>query len=137
MGSEFAINASEEVGKVPVTVFHIHGDIDTNTYQQLEDVASKAHQAGTRNLLLDLSEVNFVSSAGLRAFHKIYTMLRQASKEESDEAVRKGLMDGTFKSPHLKLFKPSPVVQTAMKTAGFDMYIEWFDDRGKALAAFG
>jgi anti-anti-sigma factor len=137
MESKFAITASEEAGKVPVTVFHIHGDIDTNTYQQLEEMASKAHEGGTRNLLLDLSEVDFVSSAGLRAFHKIYTMLRQASKDESDEAISRGLMDGTYKSPHLKLLKPSMVVQTAMKTAGFDMYIEWFDDHGKALAAFG
>jgi anti-anti-sigma factor len=132
MTSDFKITATQETGKIPVTVFHIHGNIDTNTYQQLQDAAKEAHQNGMRYLLLDLSDVNFVSSAGFRALHSIYSMLR----ESSDETVGKGIMDGSYKSSHLKLLNPSPNVQLALKTAGFDMYLESFDNHQKAIASF-
>ena len=132
MASDFKITATEETGKIPVTVFHIQGDIDTNTYQQLQDAAREAHDKGMSHLLLDLSDVNFVSSAGFRALHSIYTLLR----ESSDEAIGKGIMDGTYKSRHLKLLNPSNNVQMALKTAGFDMYIDSFDNRQKAIASF-
>ena len=136
MKPEFEISAMQEAGKKPVTVFHIHGDIDTNTFQRLEEKAKGSFQEGMRDLLLDLSEVNFISSAGLRALHTIYMMLRSAAGDESDEMVSKGIMDGSYKSHHLKLLNPSQNVQLAMKTAGFDMYIESLFDREAAISSF-
>ncbi len=136
MKPDFEITSAQELGKKPVTVFHIHGDIDTNTYSILQTKAEQSFHDGMRDLLLDLSEVNFVSSAGLRAFHAIYMMLREAAQDENADAVSKGLMDGTYKSPHLKLLKPSQGVQLALKTAGFDMYLESFSDRQQAIASF-
>jgi anti-anti-sigma factor len=135
MQKDFEITALQETGKTPVTVFQIHGDIDTNTYTSLEEKAREAYQNGTRDLLLDLTEVKYISSAGFRALHMIYTMLRQGP-EESDEAVAKGLRDGSYKSRHLKLVCPNPNIKMAMKTAGFDMYIQTFDDFKEALNSF-
>lgn len=132
MGSNFEITALQEKGQVPVTVFHIRGDIDTNTYEQLQARAKEAQHDGMRFLLLDLSEVGFISSAGLRALHSIYSMLRESSPEEVD----KGLRDGTYMSRHLKLLSPSANVETALKTTGFDMYLEIFKDRQKAIKSF-
>ena len=132
MTTELKITSEQVQSNVPVTIFHIEGDIDTNTFQILQDQAKEAHQAGTNYLLLDLSGVKFVSSAGFRALHATYIMLR----ETSPDAVGKGLMDGTYKSRHLKLLHPSPNVLMALKTAGFDMYIESFDDLKKALESF-
>ena len=50
---------SNEQGRVPVTVFHIKGEIDTNSYEQLQAQAKQAFEAGTRNLLLDLRAVYY------------------------------------------------------------------------------
>jgi anti-anti-sigma factor len=61
------ISISQEQGRVPVTVFHIKGDIEVTSYQQLEAAASQAIASGTRYLLLDLAHVAYISSAGLRA----------------------------------------------------------------------
>ncbi|MGH2521981.1 MAG: STAS domain-containing protein, partial [Anaerolineales bacterium] len=77
------ITISYEQGRVPITVFHVKGDIDISTYEQLQQQAKEAYQAGTRNLLLDLTEVPYLSSAGIRALHQIFTLLRSNTPEES------------------------------------------------------
>lgn len=133
--ADFQIQTRQAEGKTPITVLHIHGNVDTNTYQLLEEKARQEHANGARNLLVDLSEVDFVSSAGLRALHQMYLLFRQESVED-DETVSRGLRDGTYKSRHLKLLCPNTIVQTSLKTAGFDMYLEIFDDLEKALASF-
>lgn len=47
-----------------VTVMHIQGDVDSSTYLNVIDKAQQAYDDGARNLLLDLSKVPYVSSAG-------------------------------------------------------------------------
>jgi anti-anti-sigma regulatory factor len=136
MSSNLVITVVDAQGKAPVTVFRLKGSIDTNTYIQLQSQADEAYRNGTRNLLLDLTEVDYVSSAGLRAIHYIYTILRSDSPGESDEAISSGIRAGTYMSPHLKLLNPSRNVREVLKTAGFDMYIGIFDNLQKAVASF-
>ncbi len=97
------IAVSYEQGRVPVTVLHVQGEINANSYEQLQAQAQAAVEAGTRDMLLDLAEVTFISSAGLRALHYAFTLVRTDSPAESDAALSKGLRDGTWRSPHLKL----------------------------------
>lgn len=126
----------QEQGRVPVTVLHVRGELNVNSYEQLQAEARKAFDAGARDMILDLTEVPYISSAGLRGIHAIFTMLRTAAAGESDEAVSKGLRDGTYKSPHLKLLSPSEHVMEVLHTSGFDMYLEVFSDLPQAVASF-
>ena len=130
------ISVSNKQGKVPITVFHVRGDIDVNSYEQLQDQARKAYEAGTRNLLLDMSQVGYVSSAGIRALNNIFGLLRTDAPDESDEAIRKGLSAGTFKSPHFKLVNTNQRVTEALSTAGVDMFLEFHHDLDSAIASF-
>lgn len=130
------IEVSHEMGQRPVTIFHIHGEINVASYQQLEQQAREAQAAGMRDLILDLADVNYVSSAGIRAIDNLFKLLRTDAPEESSEAMRRGLRDGTFKSPHLKLLNPNPRVLEALTIAGVDMLLEVYHDRQKALASF-
>lgn len=130
------ISVSHQQGRVPVTIFHVKGDIDHSSYEQLEDAAQQAHTAGTHNLLLDLAEVPYVSSAGIRALTQILNLLRTDTPQESDAAVSQGLRDGTFHSPHLKLLKPTPRVQNVLKMMGADMLVETYTDLQAAIASF-
>jgi anti-anti-sigma factor len=130
------ITVSHQQGRVPVTVFHIKGDVDTNTYEQLQTQARQAFESGTRNLLLDLAEVPYVSSAGIRAINNIFNLLRGDAPNESEEAMRQGLRDGTFKSPHLKLLNTNAQVTKVLTTAGVDMFIEMHRDLQTAIASF-
>ena len=130
------IVVSQEQGRRPITVFQLRGEIDATTYEQLEQRAREGFAAGMRDLLLDLTEVSYVSSAGIRALNVIFTLLRGDSPDESDEAMRTGLRDGTFKSHHLKLLNPSPNVAKALRISGVDMFLEAHRNLKDAVASF-
>lgn len=130
------ITASQHYGRVPVTVFHLKGDLDANTYEQLEARAREAYAAGMRDLVLDLTGVAYVSTAGIRAVNNLFNLLRTETPAESDAAIRLGLQDGTFKSPHLKLLQPAPRVAEVLNMAGVDMFVEIHQDLGVAVASF-
>jgi ABC-type transporter Mla MlaB component len=123
-------------GRVPVTIFHLKGDLDGNTYEQLQKKADEVFQAGTRYLILDLSQVPFISSAGIRGLHYVFNLLRTDSVLESDQAISKGLRDGTFKSPHLKLLSPNQNVGNLLKVTGYDMFLEVHYNSDDAVKSF-
>jgi anti-anti-sigma factor len=123
-------------GRVPVTIFHIEGALTAASYQLLRQQAEDAYAAGTRDLLLDLTAVSFMDSAGLRALHEIFLLLRTNSTEEANRSLRKGIAAGTYKASHLKLLNPNREVLQVLKMSGFDMFLEIYSNSQKALAAF-
>ena len=132
------IQVHTENGRVPVTVMHIHGNIDSSTYQAFEAKAEELIKNGARNILVDLSHSMFISSAGFRALHHIFNKLRTIHPDVdlTDDDMKKGISSGTYKSPHLKLLKLSRETRTAFEMSGFDMYIEAFNDMETAIASF-
>ena len=132
------IKVSTESGRVPVTVLHVDGNIDSSSYEQFQSTAKKLIDEGARYILVDLSHAPFVSSAGLRALHTLFNELRSRNPEANlnNEQIKKGISAGTYKSPHLKLLNLSPETKSAFETSGFDMYIDTFTDRNAAIASF-
>ena len=132
------IKVSTEQARVPVTVMHVDGNIDSATHDSFKARADELIQGGARYILVDLSHAPFVSSAGLRALHSIFNTLRslQPDSKLTNDQVKRGIAEGTYKSPHLKLLNLSLETQTAFKLSGFDMFIETFADRQAALASF-
>ena len=128
------ISFSQEEARVPVTVFRLEGELTSDV--ELQTAAQEAFEAGARNILLDLKNVPYMSSAGLRAIHSIFMMLRSDSPAESDKAMTAGIAAGTFTSPHLKLLSPTQHVHEVLKTAGYDMFLEIHQDQKRALASF-
>lgn len=120
---------SQAQGKSPVTVFHLKGAVTEE--EQLEARAQEAYAGGARNFLIDLSEVPYMSSSGLRALHALYMMVRGEGAGESE-----GIRRGTYTSPHLKLLKPNKDVLEVLKTAGYDMFLEIYKDEKSALSSF-
>ena len=127
-----------ENGRVPVTIMHVEGNIDSQTYQEFQNRAQQLINEGAKYLLIDLTHSPFVSSAGLRALHQIFNELRAAdiANPVSDEDVRRGISAGTYKSPHLKLLNLSKETKTAFELSGFDMFIDTFNDKEEAVASF-
>ena len=131
------IGVTEETnGKVPVTVFHIKGDLDVQTSPQLESQARQHFEKGMRRLLLDLGDVRYVASSGLRAVSSIFNMLRSASPNEKDDLIKKGMRDGTYKSALLKISRANPTVTQAFTLAGYDMFLEMHPDLEDAIRSF-
>jgi anti-anti-sigma factor len=130
------ITVKQEEGRRPISVIHVKGDIDSNTYQQLQAEIDKSIAADIHNMLIDLSEVPFMSSAGIRVLNHTFNELRGTLPQETDEAMKKGLRDGTFKSPHLKLLNPSARVLEVLKMAGVDMFLEIHHAYSGAIASY-
>ena len=128
------ISISHEQARVPVTVFHITGDIDAASYQQLEQQTKQAIQVGTRFLLLDLSKVPYISSYGIRGISQIFNWLRDQS--EDDHTLSHGLRDGKYKAYHLKLANPTPRVHEVLTTTGIDMFVEIHPTLKAAIDSF-
>lgn len=127
-------------GRVPVTVLAPHGNIDGTTYQQLIDEAHNAIAGGARDVLLDLSDVPYLSSAGLMALHSIAALTRGDPLPDPDAGwAALHSMDDDRElgyQPHLKLLNPQPRVNQVLHTVGFDEFLKVYTDRDEAIASF-
>jgi anti-anti-sigma factor len=132
------IKTFTENGRVPVTVMHVDGNIDSSTYEAFQARADELIQGGARYILVDLAHAKFISSAGFRAFNDLFNKLRSLNPESnlSDEDTKKGIGAGTYKSPHLKLANLSDDARKAFELAGFDLFIDTFKDMKTAIASF-
>ena len=128
------ITSWHETGNEQVTVLRLKGDLAAEA--ALVARARSEFDDGARNIVLDLSGVPYISSAGLRAIHSLYLMLRSADASD-EEAAARGIARGTYKSPHLKLVKPSKNGLKALSMAGYDMFLEIHDDLKSAIKSFG
>lgn len=132
------VKVSTENGRVPITVIHVDGNIDSSTYETFQAKAEELINNGARYFLIDLSHAPYISSAGLRALHSLYNKLRSLNPEAnlSEDDIRKGISAGTYKSPHLKLLNLSKEAMTTFQMGGFDMYIDTFTDKKAAIESF-
>jgi len=130
------LKISNEKGRVPVTVMHVDGNIDSMTYEAFLAKAEELMKAGTRYLLIDLEHVPLVSSAGLRAFNNVFSRLRELTPDVSDDEMRKGINAGIYKSPHLKLANPSKATRLALDTSGFSLFLDIVPDVSAGIATF-
>jgi len=64
----------------PITVLAVKGDIDSNTFRMVADKAETLVNQGYDKLVLDLHEVDYISSAGLVALQTITIMTRNRGK---------------------------------------------------------
>ena len=116
-------NSIEQVeGAVPVTVFHLRGWLDAQSEDQLEAWAKEAHEKGTRYLLLDLSELDMLNSAGMRAILKIYKLYTPKDSDKDD--------------PRLKIAAAPPPVYSSLKTTGFLQTLPMYESVQSAIDSF-
>lgn len=127
------VSLSEVSGRVPVTVVKITGDFSEG--EPVLQAVRQAVEAGSRHILLDLSDVPFISSAGLRAIHLSYELVRDEAAEDA-RAVRQGIAAGTYKSPYLKLLSPTKNGMKALSVGGFDMFLEVYPNEADAIRSF-
>ena len=130
------ITASTEHGRVPVTIIHVKGSIDSSTYQTFQAISETIITDGARHLLINLQDSFYISSAGLRTIHILFNKLRAIHKDVNDDELRVQMRAGSYKSPYIKVANLSPQAKEAFELSGFETYIETFDDISKAVASF-
>jgi anti-anti-sigma regulatory factor len=134
------ISVTSEKGRVPVTVLKVDGQLDGQNYQQLIAKTRELYGAGTRDMLVDLSDLTYISSAGLVALHASALTLRGealpdpeqgwAAVKSADRSRQAGLQQ------HIKLLNPRPEVSSVLEMVGFTTFFEIFTDRATAIDSF-
>jgi anti-anti-sigma regulatory factor len=130
--SELNITASQIQGEVPITVLHLNGHLHGNTEPQLLDRVRQVQADGSKYLLLDLSGVQVLTSAGLRAIHNIFNLFTP----KSDVEVIRQHGEEPYKSPYFKLVCPNPDVYYVLNIAGFLQNLLIFNNMEEAVNSF-
>ena len=130
--SELNITASQVQGDTPVTILHLRGHLHGNTESELLDRARQAQEDGSKHLLLDLSGVEVLTSAGLRAIHNIFNLFTPQSDRETIHEHG----DEPYKSPYFKLVCPNPNIYYVLNIAGFLQNILIYNNIDDAMDSF-
>src|SRR5512141_3025167 len=116
-----------------VHVLHLAGKLDAETQPLLMQAAQSQKAAGTRYLLIDLRDVDFISSAGLGALHNLYKLFTPVAEIEAWNKEKHG---EPYKSAYFKLAGASPSVYYVLNIAGFLQNIPIYPNRDEALQSF-
>jgi len=130
--SELTITTSQVQGDVSVTVLHLSGHLHGATEKELLDRAQQSHEDGTRHLLLDLSNLEVLSSAGLRAIQNVFKLFTPPGDVD---AIRQHGAE-PYKSPYLKMVCPNPQIYYVLNITGFLQNIPIFNNMEEAVKSF-
>ena len=95
----------------------VSGRVDSSTSTELDDVLQNRLDEGRSNLVLDLSDVHYMSSSGLRS---LVSALRESKKKGGD----------------VRIASPSERVREVLGLAGLDSLFESYDDVTAAVGSF-
>jgi anti-anti-sigma factor len=123
MNSDLKITSEQMQGEVPVTVMHIRGWLDAQSESQLLDAAQTEYNNGARFLLINMNELDTITSAGIRALQKLYRMY--TPKEDR------------LRLAHLKLCSAPPQIYNVLGITGFLHNIPMYESVEAALETFG
>ena len=134
------ISVTKETGRMDVTVLGVEGQLDGQSYQDLIGKAKELFDAGARDFVLDLSDLTYISSAGLVALHSIALMLKGEEMPDTEHgwsayrSMGRGSEAGM--QTHIKLLNPRDEVRSVLEMVGFDRVFEIFTDRDEAVNSF-
>ncbi|OGO17084.1 MAG: hypothetical protein A2Z14_09335 [Chloroflexi bacterium RBG_16_48_8] len=100
-----------------VAVVSVSGRIDTLTSTQFEETINELIEKGHFNLVMDLSEVDFLSSSGLR----ILVTSRKKVREKGGDVV---------------MANPSQRASDSVEIAGLDKLFMSYPNREEAVGSF-
>jgi anti-anti-sigma factor len=135
------ITTEQTTARVPVTILRVQGDLDGSNYLDVIAKAKEAQQGGAKGLLLDLSGVPYMSSAGLVALHSAVQLLR--GEQPPDPAAGWSTLKSVASSKpadgaqqFVKLLNPQPRVARTLEMSGMNVFFEAYTDETAALASF-
>ena len=134
------MTADQIQSRVPVTLLAIHGDIDASNYEQVIAKARELYAAGTRHLLLDLSDVPFMGSSGVVALHSVALLMRGETPPDREagwqafHSIDHARAGGV--QQQVKLLSPQPKVSRTLQMTSMTDFFEIHIDKQAAIASF-
>ena len=134
MEIEVSIHEAQE----PVAVMRIKGKIDASNFVEIINQSQEIYKKPVHNLIIDLSEVPFISSAGLVAIHKI-SLIYSGGQQEVEQKGKETRPDFTHNAnarKRVKLLSPQPGVDQILEVAGLKLFFKVFYDLESAIQSF-
>jgi len=100
-----------------VTLVEVIGRVDSLNADELGTSLSNAIDEGNTNIVLDLSQVSYMSSAGLRELVSAFKKVRRVSGD-------------------LRIAQPSTRVQEVLEMAGLDTIFQIFPTQTDAVGSY-
>ncbi|MFO7661844.1 MAG: STAS domain-containing protein [Chloroflexota bacterium] len=122
------------------TVLELDGELDASNYLDVIEEVRQLYQNGTRHLVIDLSDLRFLSSSGLVALHSAALVMRGEEPPNPElgwsafHAIATDVEHG-FESC-CKLVNPQGRVRKSLEMTGFNNFLEIFDDTATAVQSF-
>ncbi len=118
----------------------LDGQLDGQNYQELIAKAQELYNAGARDFLIDLSDLTYISSAGLVALHSVALLAKGEELPDTEHgwsAYRSmGRTSAAGVQTHVKLLNPRDEVRNVLDMVGFTNVFEIFTDRDEAVKSF-
>jgi anti-anti-sigma factor len=119
----------------PIAIMRPKGDINASNFIQISDKAQELYLNPARNLIIDLSEVNSISSTGLAAIHKI-ALLYSGVPQKVQQDANPDFTHSSNARKHVKLLNPQPEVEKTIEAAGLKLFFKVYKDMDSAIASF-
>lgn len=132
------ISTSTLQAKEPVSLMKIKGEISASNFVQVVMKAQELYNNPARNLIIDLSDVPEITSAGMAGIHKI-SLVYSGVPLELDLEGEDSRLDDTHSNKarkHVRLVNPQPEVDKALESSGLKFFFRIFNDVDSALKSF-
>jgi anti-anti-sigma factor len=123
MGVDFKLSREQPQGKPDIAVFHLGGWLDAQSEQKLVDAVQKAKDEGAQYVLLDMRDMDTITSAGIRAIHKSYQIL--TPKDAGSKIMR------------LKMCNAPPQIYQVLGMTGLLINVPMYENETDAIDSFG
>ena len=131
------ITVSIHQAEHPIAIMQLKGEISAASYMEVVNKAQELYNNPARHLIINLSGVTAVSSAGLVGLHKIALVYSgdPHMQVEPDES-RPDFTHSSNARKFVKLLSPQPEVDEALKMAGLKLFFKVYTDLETALRSF-
>jgi anti-anti-sigma factor len=131
----------QAAARVPVTIISLSGELDASNFNELIETAHQLYDAGTRHLLLDMTDLRFMASSGLVALHSVLRLLHGEAPPDPEagwgalHSLGSDVAGGGTQT-EVQLCGPQAPVERVLTRTGLTRLFQIHPDRATALAAF-
>lgn len=123
MGADFKLTREQAPGKPNITVFYISGWLDRQSEGPFVEAVQKAKDEGAEYILLDMRDMDTITSAGVRALQRAYQIL--TPRDQPSKVAR------------LKLCNAPPQIYQVLGVTGFLLNVPMYENAEDAVESFG
>src|SRR5512143_2156221 len=113
MGAEFKMVKEQPEGKPNIAVFHLAGWLDMQSEKLFVETVQKAKDDGAQYVLLDMRDMDTITSSGIRAIQQAYKILTPKAD--------------TYKVAYLKLCNAPPQVYQVLGITGLLVNVPMYE----------